>query len=243
MSKKRRNSKANEQAGESTGGQASTTGKSSRHSSSSSSGDGPGLIQRYRNVLIGALVVVGVGFIGLVIFQNSTAAAYTCDSLLEAPPSETSGDGAERLGFAVPDAGREHQGGRLRYATCPPTSGDHRAGGALDRQYYGPGTVQVPNDWVHNLEHGYAIIAYAGEPGAETIAEIRTAMDAPAPTDVAVQCGLPNKVIALRFDDMAEPFAVLAWDRALLMETFDTELATAAAEEFQDQPQAPERAC
>lgn len=63
------------------------------------------------------------------------------------------------------------------------------------------------------------------------------------PTEVAIACQLPNKVIALRFDEMSEPFAVLAWRRALLMADFDPELATAAAERFQDLPQAPERAC
>lgn len=200
-------------------------------------------LQRYRGVLIGALAVVAVGIVGFFVLQSATASAYACDSLLTSPPLESSADGVERLGFIVPDVGRAHSSGRVRYATCPPTSGDHRAAGALDRRFYGPGSIQVPNDWVHNLEHGYAVIAYAGDPGAETVREIRAAMDAPAPTDVAVGCGLPNKVIALRFDDMSEPFAVLAWDRALLMETFDAELASAAAEEFQDQPQAPERAC
>jgi len=44
----------------------------------------------------------------------------------------------------------------------------------------------------------------------------------------AIPCQLPNKVIALRFDEMSEPFAVLAWDRALLMADFDPELVTAA---------------
>ena len=32
-------------------------------------------------------------------------------------------------------------------------------GGALLRDFYGPGAAQVPNDWIHNLEHGYAVIA------------------------------------------------------------------------------------
>ena len=68
-------------------------------------------------------------------------------------------------------------------------------------------------------------------------------MDAVEPTDVAIACQLPNKVIALRFDEMSEPFAVLAWNRALLMAEFDRELVAAAAERFQDLPQAPERAC
>ena len=216
-------------------------------SETTTSGNNASFIGRYRSILVVVLVVVGVGFIGFLVFQSSTASAYTCESLLTPPPtgssSQESGEAAEQLGFVVEDSGREHTGSNISYAACPPTSGDHRAGGALARDYYGPRAAQLPNDWVHNLEHGYAVIAYAGDPGADVLRQIRSAMDAPAPTQVAVGCGLPNKVIALRFDDMSEPFAVLSWDRALLMETFDVDLATRAAEQFQDQPQAPERAC
>ena len=129
------------------------------------------------------------------------------------------------------------------YRSCPPTCGEHRAGGALTRDFYGPSRVQVPNDWVHNLEHGYAVIAYKGEPDSETLGQIREAMDAAEPSDVAISCGLPNKVIGLRFDDMDQPYAVLAWRWALLMDSFDSELMTAAATQFQDRPEAPERAC
>lgn len=42
---------------------------------------------------------------------------------------------------------------------------------------------------------------------------------------------------------MSEENAVLAWNRALLLAEFDPELVAAAAERFQDLPQAPERAC
>ena len=87
------------------------------------------------------------------------------------------------------------------------------------------------------------MITYAGDPGTDVLEEIRGVMDAIQPSEVAVTCGLPNKVIALRFDDMSEPFAVLGWRQALLMSEFDRELMTAAAERFQDLPLAPERAC
>ncbi len=204
-------------------------------------------LERYRNLLVGAVAVVGVGLLGYMVFSSATASAYTCDSLLEAPDSQMSppafGETEERLGFLVDMSGRTHSNLSISYASCPPASGEHRGGGALVREFYDPGSVQKPNDWLHNLEHGYAVIAYTGDPEPEILAQIRGAMDAPAPSEVAVSCGLPNKVIALRFDDMSEPFAVLAWGRALLMSTFDEELATAAAEQFQDQPQAPERAC
>ena len=223
------------------GGGSATTG------SSGTSVAGESFLEKYRTLVIGAVIVAVVAVIGFLVLSAASASAYTCESLLQAQPIATSAPGSAaaeaRLGFGVEDTGRSHAEGAISYASCPPTSGDHRAAGALPRRFYGAGSIQLPNDWVHNLEHGYAVIAYRGDPGAEVLSELREAMDAPEPSDVAQQCGLPNKVIALRFDDMAEPFAVLAWDRALLLSEFDAELVTRAAAQFQDQPQAPERAC
>jgi hypothetical protein len=149
-----------------------------------------------------------------------------------------------RLGFATRDLGRGHVSPNesIRYAFCPPTSGTHW-NAAVRRAFYNPGDRMQPGQWVHNLEHGYVVIAYRGEPGATELAAAREVMDAAAPSDIAVQCGLPNKVMAVRFDDMAEPWAVLAWDRALLMTEFDPEAARIFAEQWQDSPQTPEQAC
>ena len=206
-----------------------------------------GTLDRFRLALVGVILAIFVGVIGYMLWSSATATAYTCESLLLGPPGQSTFTlddfGDELPGFPTAGDGREHEEGSTAYVSCPPTSGEHRAAGALGRDFYGPGAIQKPNDWVHNLEHGYAIIAYSGDPGDELLGEIREVMDTVAPTDVAISCGLPNKVISLRFDEMSEPFAVLAWRRALLMAEFDPELATAAAERFQDLPQAPERAC
>jgi len=242
-------SRAKREAGAGAADPRTTSQRSPRRPSATnlSGGDSRTFLQRYRNVLVAGIAIVVVGLVGYGAYSAATASAYSCDALLEPPEVQTSpplaGETEERLGFVVEDAGARHSAGTIRYKTCPPTSGAHRGDGALSRDFYGPRSVQVPNDWAHNLEHGYAVIAYAGDPGDEVLGRIRDAMDAAAPSDVAKQCGLRNKVIALRFDDMSRPFAVLAWDRALLMDTFDGVLAMAAAEEFQDGPQAPERAC
>ena len=204
-------------------------------------------LDRYRLALVAVVLAIVVGVIGYMLWSSATATAYACESLLQGPPGQsmfTLDDyGDELPGCPTSDDGRDHEEGSTNYTSCPPTSGEHRAAGALQRDYYSPGAIQEPNDWVHNLEHGYAVIAYSGDPGTEVLAEIREVMDAVEPTEVAIACQLPNKVIALRFDEMSEPFAVLAWRRALLMPEFDRELATAAAQQFQDLPQAPERAC
>mgnify|MGYP001546685219 FL=1 len=204
-------------------------------------------LDRYRVALVAVVLAIVVGVIGYMLWSSATATAYTCESLLQGPPGQSTFTlddfGDELPGFPTSDDGRDHDEGSANYTSCPPTSGEHRAAGALQRDYYSPGAIQEPNDWVHNLEHGYAVIAYSGDPGTEVLAEIREVMDAVEPTEVAIACQLPNTVIALRFDEMSDPFAVLAWNRALLMAEFDAELATAAAQQFQDLPQAPERAC
>lgn len=202
------------------------------------------ILERYR-LLVATLVVVGVAVVGYMAFSSTTATAYSCDSLLQAPPSQVSeaAGGEIAYGFPTPNQGAEHSEGSVKYGSCPPTSGEHRAGGALSRDFYGPATIQVPNDWVHNLEHGYAVIAYKGEPEQEVLDGIREAMDSAEPSEVAAGCGLPNKVIAVRFDDLGTPFAVLAWKWAYLMDEFDQASMTAAATQFQDMSQAPERAC
>lgn len=234
-----KNSRRRREAKAAAGSDGSTRAEA-RSAARADRGDGRSFFDRYRNVLIGVVAVIGVGLVGYMVFSSATASAYTCESRAEAPASQFDG---EVLGFPMPMGGAQHVEGSIEYAECPPTSGEHRGGGALVRDFYGPGTEQVPNDWIHNLEHGYAVIAYSGEPDRDTVDALRDAMDAAAPSEVAQECGLPNKVIALRFDDMNEPYAVLAWRRALLLDEFDSELITTAATQFQDRPEAPERAC
>jgi hypothetical protein len=141
--------------------------------------------------------------------------------------------------------GRSHAnlGEPLRFAFCPPTSGSHynvQNQAPLRRAFFGPNDSVGPGNWLHNLEHGFVVLAYRGTPDQATLDQIRTAMDTAAGTPGAAACRYPNKVIAVRFDDMDTPFAALAWDRALLMSEWDTAKAIAFAEQWQDSPQAPE---
>jgi len=216
-----------------------------------------GGLERYRGVLIGGLAILGVGFVGLMLFQGASAARYECESLLTPPPvaadgtplqPATAGEGEALPGFATTDLGRTHQptGSTVRFEFCPPTSGEHWSDASrspLRRAYYAPGDSVSPGNWVHNLEHGYVVLAYQRDIDEAVLGDIREAMDAAAPGELAEACGLPNKVMVVPFDEMDEPFAALAWDRALLMPEWDSEAATAFAEAWQDSPQAPERAC
>jgi hypothetical protein len=44
----------------------------------------------------------------------------------------------------------------------------------------------------------------------------------------------PKQALVARFDEMWTPFAVLAWNRALLLDTFDLEQASAFAQQWTD---------
>ncbi len=141
-----------------------------------------------------------------------------------------------RLGFVAQDMGQGHvsESTSVTYAYCPPTSGQHfnSKTAPLPRRFYGPDDIVRPGNWLHNLEHGYAVILYKGEPDAATLDQLRTIMDeAPGTSFSTEQCGLPNKVLVVRFDDMTTPFAAVSWDHALLLPTFDPQqLATYVAQ-------------
>jgi hypothetical protein len=152
-----------------------------------------------------------------------------------------------KLGFPTKDLGKNHNpnsNASITYAFCPPTSGEHYnvAGQApLPRQFYAPGTILRPGNWIHNLEHGYVVILYRGTPDQGTLDSIRTVMDtAVGDAFSTTQCAVPNRVIAVRFDDMTTPFAVLAWDRALLLPQWDPASAKTFAEQWAESPAIPE---
>ncbi|MET0772737.1 MAG: DUF3105 domain-containing protein [Candidatus Limnocylindrales bacterium] len=158
------------------------------------------------------------------------------------------------LGFPTTDLGREHaaQGASVRYDYCPPASGRHYNLGAglapLARRFYERDLNFSPQHWIHNLEHGYTVILYKGDPGAQALAELQRVMDDASPsTWNLTNCGAgaPNKVIVVRFDGM-DPgvnFAAVSWDRALLQEQLDADELLAFAEQWQDGPATPERVC
>lgn len=150
------------------------------------------------------------------------------------------------LGFVAQDMGQGHVSSstNVTYAYCPPTSGQHFSDNSspLARRFYGPTDSVRPGNWVHNLEHGYVVILYKGEPDAETLAQLRTIMDETPGTQYTQEtCGAFNKVIVARFDDMTTPFAALSWDRAMLLDTFDPEKLQAYAEQWQESPVWPEK--
>jgi hypothetical protein len=201
------------------------------------------LLERYRSVVLIAIGIIGVGILGIVFYGSANAEPWTCQSLLTPGPS--SADPSADLGFATRDLGRRHlrSGASTTYEFCPPTSGEHFEPGPqapLPRAFYGPTAGMRPGNWVHNLEHGYAVILYRKNPGQETLDSMKATMDAANGDAASTACGQQNRVIAAEFDDIDTPFAVLAWDRILLLPEWDAAAALAFANQWQGNPAAPE---
>jgi len=164
------------------------------------------------------------------------------------PPAPT-----PRLGFPVTDLGTSHVRDTnevIDYTYCPPGSGPHWSVGGeapAPRDFYQPGDSLAPQQWLHNLEHGFVLVLYScgadGKscPSEEEFAKLRTIYDQTPSTDGAVTCRVPNKVLVARFDRMATRFAYVAWDRELLADEVVPEQGITFAEQWIDPPSAPER--
>ena len=193
---------------------------------------------KYRTFLVVGVVVLIIGVVAIALIGGASAARYECESLLTPAPEPSTAAVAgpvasaaptQLLGFATRDLGRTHVSPNqtVRYAFCPPASGDHWSIGGgrapLNRQFYRIGDDVSPGNWIHNLEHGYVVIAYRDELTAEEEAGIREVFETADQAPSAVRCGIPNKVIVVPFADMDQPFTLLAWDRVLPMAEWDTE--------------------
>ncbi len=214
----------------------------------------PSLFDRYKVLILGGAGVLVV-LLGVLFLTRSSTQAYECVTFLTPPPGSPASPAPGQsplLGFQTQDVGREHtvQNATVRYAYCPPASGGHYnlggGRGPLARRFFGPTDNVIPPEWIHNLEHGYVLLLYRGDPGAQALDQLRAVMDEAAVSAWASQnCGPVNKVIALRFDDMdpSVNFAAVAWDRVLLLKELDQDQLLAFANQWQDGPQTPERVC
>lgn len=199
---------------------------------------------------LGGAALVGVALVAVLILSNggdANARSYSCGELLQSPADASMTDG-----FPVAQMNSEHvgAGARISYATCPPTSGRHYSAagrGPLRPGYYGPSDAAVPGGWVHNLEHGYVVALYSCKdgscPSAEELASLRDFVANGPATQSAAACSYRSKVIAARFDEMASPYALLVWNRAMLMDSFDTASALDFASRWIEQTATEPTAC
>jgi hypothetical protein len=164
--------------------------------------------------LLGLGALLALGFV-----SRASAKSYGCDELVPLPPAGMSAQGIEQ-----PDFGHTHvaAGSKIDYPLCPPSSGDHYSspGGPLRPGVYGPNQRAEPGGWVHNLEHGFIVVLYRGEADSATLGQLQAFEDA-FPAVAPSGCDKYKKLVVARFDDLSTAFAVVAWDRLLLLDTWD----------------------
>jgi hypothetical protein len=140
-------------------------------------------------------------------------------------------------------------GSTTSYTSCPPASGPHYSQGGgiapLPPAFYAADARIGPGNWVHNLEHGFVVALYRCADGVcpsnDVVSELREFVLNGPPTETAARCGYQSKVLAARFDDMATPFALVAWDHVLLLDSFDAQVGLEFARKWIEQPSLPER--
>ena len=123
-------------------------------------------VERYRTVLVAAVVFAAVALVGAFVFTSASAAAFTCTTVWTPSPTPSPAAGASHApGYVQPDMGRRHveYGTNVTYQYCAPASGSHynKAGsGPIQPRLYGPSDTVIPQGWIHNLEHGAVVVAY-----------------------------------------------------------------------------------
>ena len=199
-----------------------------------------------RNLLIVGGAVAALAILGF-LFLQPAGPAYACTT--ELPPPAVQED-ASGLGFAATNLGNAHvtpPGAKITYAYCPPASGGHwnaENRGPIPARVYPANDERPPGGWVHNLEHGYVALLYrcpggqVGGPDCVTADEMASMQEWFNAQPSRGTCG--KQAVVARFDSMTTRFAVMAWDRALLVDSLDLEQAHTFAEQWTDQPALPE---
>ena len=119
------------------------------------------------------------------------------------------------LGQKLPDEGFDHVavGTPIKYKANPPASGPHYPFPAPAGVY--PNGLQT-GFWVHSLEHGYIALLYKPPVSPAQLTEFdRMVKDFPKSKYGNV------KLVIAPYPDMPHPYAVLAWDWRLQLDSFD----------------------
>jgi len=189
-------------------------------------------LDRNRVRLLWAGLIVVALIAGGLDFASFTQKGYVCLSEWTPGPTPSTAPGATpRIGFIQDDMGRSHVavGTRVKYTFCPPASGFHYnavGAGPIQTRLYGPNEATVPQNWIHNMEHGGLVIVYRCNSGDSGCSDAQQAAfrdffsSFPDSPICHVPKGTISPVIA-RFDDMQFPFAALVWDEILPLDQWD----------------------
>jgi len=192
-------------------------------------------MERNRSRLLLGAVAVALLAVGAFAFFTTSTAGYSCAIRWQPSATPTTAPSATpNLGFTQDDMGHNHVavGVPVKYTFCPPASGNHynAAGvaGPIPARLYTPNEKKVPQNWLHNLEHGALVFLYkCGGTTDPCSADGQQALGAlVANFPISPICKIPpgtlSPVIA-RFDDMDFPYAALVWDEVLPLQTLDLE--------------------
>lgn len=188
--------------------------------------------ERYRPILVVAVVVAAIALIGGIVFVSATKAAYTCTTVWTPEPTASPSAGSTNPpGYTQPDMGRRHVdvGTVVTYQYCAPASGSHyaKAGeGPIAPRLYGPDDAVIPQNWVHNLEHGALVVLYKGSSAGATPAgqqQLQAFYDSFPNSPVCnIEKGTTQGPVIARFDQMATDYSAIVWGRVLPLTTLDT---------------------
>ena len=207
-------------------------------------------MERHRSTLIIggglAIVLLVVGYV----FTGAAQPVYSCSfETVPASPAPVA-SGTPALGQKQDDMGRTHVavGTPVRYTFCPPASGPHynAAGqGPIQPRFYGPDDTTVPQNWIHNLEHGTLVILYNCNRGgcdAASLAQLRAMVGTFPVSPICKIPALNISPVITRLDSMQTPYAALVWGRVLLQDKLDTAQILAFFEQYGDRTN-PEAQC
>ena len=183
-------------------------------------------LERYRTAIVAIAVIAVVVGVTAFVFTSAAAPAYACSSV-DTVQAAASGE----LGQVQADMGNAHVGvgDKVTFAVCPPASGHHinkNGFGPLQPKVYGPDDNSQPNGWVHNLEHGGLVLLYSCDKGACDAASTAALAPFASGFPKSAICGLPAGIVGpviARFEQMPTKYAALIWDRALYLDTLDTQ--------------------
>jgi len=121
------------------------------------------------------------------------------------------------------------------YNSDPPTSGRHYAEHFTSR-FFGTNSYIYPEGYlVHNLEHGYVIFWY----NCDLLSEQQCITLKSQIQDVMNQVNM-YKVIAYPWHSIEVPVVMTSWGRMLSMQQFDSQLALAFIDKYQEQSPEPQ---
>jgi len=184
-------------------------------------------LERHRAALIIGGALIGVALLAAFVFVSAAQPTYACSSQFNPSPTPPPGPGqTPNLGYPQPDMGHVHVGvgDKVTYTYCAPASGPHinkpGTAGPIPARVYGPADSVIPQNWIHNLEHGGLVVVYRGDSAGATPdgqAAFKSWQSNFPPVEL---CG----PVVARFDQMSTPFQAMVWGRVLLMDKWDPDL-------------------